>query len=80
MTVTELIAELQAILDKRDGEDLEVRLDVDFISNHSVCSVDGFENFDGGSEDIVILASYTAVQAAIRYEPRLQMPEHPELN
>ncbi len=41
MTAKKLIAELQEILDRRDGEDLEVKLDVGVHKLFNIASVTG---------------------------------------
>jgi hypothetical protein len=64
-TAIELITELQRVLDKRGGKDLEVRMDVDCVSHHTICSALLIENLQSGYPDMVCLLSLKAAKAAI---------------
>jgi hypothetical protein len=68
MTATELISRLQNILAKRDGEDLEVRLDVDFDCSYSIFNITLHDGSDE-DEDEVILQSPECVEAILKYDP-----------
>lgn len=65
ITAIELITELERVLDKRGGKDLEVRMDVDCESHHSICSALLIENLQSGYPDMVCLLSWKGAKAAI---------------
>jgi hypothetical protein len=79
MTAKELINILEQILEDRGGEDLEVRMDVDFQVSHSICSVAVLPGF-GTQEDFVRLCSSDADDACAKHDPRLKIPEKKGLN
>jgi hypothetical protein len=64
----ELITELERVLDKRGGKDLEVRMDVDCERHHSVCSALLIENLQSGYPDMVCLLSWKAAKESIAGE------------
>jgi hypothetical protein len=78
MTAKELIEILEQILDERDGEDLDVRMDVDFEMSYGIWSVRAVDDIDG--EDLVLLFSPEADDACEKYDPRLKIPEKKGLN
>jgi hypothetical protein len=81
MTATELIGHLQGFLDERDGEDIEVRLDVDFDKHYPIIEITLLEDvseLDGS--DVVMLQSMECVEAALRYDPRMVCPKNVSLN
>jgi hypothetical protein len=79
MTAKELIKTLEQILDER-GEDLDVRMDVDFENSYGIAAVSVFNGIMDDGEDIVLLQSPEAEDACEKYDPRLKAPEKKGLN
>jgi hypothetical protein len=81
MTATEFIEQLENILTQRDGEDVEIRMDVDFIGHHSVINVMLRDDLYGESEqDVVMLQSLECVEAMEKFDPRFVCPANAYLN
>jgi hypothetical protein len=81
MTAKELIETLEHILGDRDGEDLDVRMDIDFFDrSYGIGSVSVIADIMADGEDIVLLQSHEAADASERYDPRLKIPEKKGLN
>ena len=80
MTAKELIEVLEAILDEREGKDLDIRMDVNFEASYGIWSATVFEGLHDDGEDILILSSPEAEEAAMKYDPRLKIPEEIGLN
>lgn len=80
MTVTELIEHLQGFLDERGGEDVEVRLDVDFNKHYPIIDLVFVEDLHGlDGSDAIVLQSLECLQAMKNYEPKF-MRQNPALN
>jgi hypothetical protein len=79
MTAKELIAELEDILERRDGEDLAVRFDYDFVSPYGIEQVSLLEDMEV-EEDMVVLQSPECLMALEQYDIGIKMPNDPTLN
>ena len=58
-TAKELIAKLSSVLEARDGEDLELILDVDFQRKHYISRITAMEDLSS-SPDQVVISSFEA--------------------
>ena len=81
MTAKELIENLELILGDRDGEDLDVRMDVDFFDrSYGIGGVSVIADIMADGVDIVLLQSHEAADANKRYDPGLKVPKKKGLN
>jgi hypothetical protein len=80
MTAKELIGTLEQILGERDGDDLDVRMDIDFERSYGIGAVSVINDIMADGEDIVLLQSHEAADASEKYDPRLKVPEKKGLN
>jgi hypothetical protein len=81
MTAKELIKTLDQILDDRDGEDLDVRMDIDFFDrSYGIGAVSVIADIMADGEDIVLLQSHEASDASEIYDTHLKIPEKKGLN
>jgi hypothetical protein len=80
MTAKQLIETLEKILGKRDGEDLDVRMDIDFEASYGIAAVSVVSNILDDVNDIALLQSPQAADAWEKYDPRLKIPEKKGLN
>lgn len=58
---------------------IEVELDFDFVRSYEIEQVICVQDIGDGTPDFVVIQTYGAIQASLAYNPRLEMPEHPEL-
>jgi hypothetical protein len=70
MSAKEIIIELQNVLEERDGEDLEVTLDVDFQFRHCISHVAYLADLNDEPDHIVI-SSISAVEEIDKYDAGL---------
>ena len=80
MTAKELIETLKRILDDRDGEDIDVRMDIDFENSYGISSVSVVDDMFDDGKDVVVLFSPEADEACEKYDPRLKIPQKKGLN
>lgn len=80
MTAKELIQALDQILDDRDGEDIEVRMDVDFQKSYGICSFSVEEDVLINHGDLLVIHSFEAEEACEKYDPNLPIPDITGLN
>jgi hypothetical protein len=77
VTATELIKQLEDILAQRDGEDIEVRLNINFYQHSNIQDV---LLLDENEPNVVMLCSLECFQAIEQYGVGVRCPENVCLN